>query len=99
MIADLHLDALLDVLEQRELGDDDAFAQRHLPMLEAAGVRVQVLPAFVDDRHLPESALRVTIQQLDAKTIGKGGALRVTLHVPMMRPQVVRHVVQFGRAV
>ena len=66
MIADLHLDALLDVLERRELGDDDAFAQRHLPMLEAAGVRVQVLPAFVDDRHLPESALRVTIQQLDA---------------------------------
>jgi len=66
VIADLHLDALLDVLERRELGDDDAFAQRHLPMLEAAGVRVQVLPAFVDDRHLPESALRVTIQQLDA---------------------------------
>ena len=66
MIADLHLDALLDVLERRELGDDDAFAQRHMPMLEAAGVRVQVLPAFVDDRHLPESALRVTIQQLDA---------------------------------
>jgi membrane dipeptidase len=66
VIADLHLDALLDVLERRELGDDDAFAQRHLPMLEAAGVRAQVLPAFVDDRHLPESALRVTIQQLDA---------------------------------
>jgi microsomal dipeptidase-like Zn-dependent dipeptidase len=36
VIADLHLDALLDVLERRELGDDDAFAQRHLPMLEAA---------------------------------------------------------------
>jgi len=66
VIADLHLDALLDVVERRELGDDDAFAHRHLPMLEAAGVRVQVLPAFVDDRHLPESALRVTIQQLDA---------------------------------
>jgi len=45
VIADLHLDALLDVVERRELGDDDAFAQRHLPMLEAAGVRVQVLPA------------------------------------------------------
>ena len=66
MIADLHLDALLDIFERESLGDRDVFARRHLPELRAAGVRVQVLPAFVPDDYLPEAALRVTIAQLEA---------------------------------
>ena len=65
MIVDLHLDALLDMFERESLGDVDAFAQRHLPDLRAAGVRVQVLPVFVPDQYLPDAALRVTIAQLD----------------------------------
>jgi membrane dipeptidase len=80
MIADLHLDLLLDVFQRRAAGDDDALARRHLPALRAAGVAVQVLPAFVPDEYLPESALRVTIAQLDAarrEADRSNGALRI----------------------
>src|SRR3954468_19828694 len=73
------------------MGDDDAFAQRHLPMLEAAGVRVQVLPAFVDDRHLPEAALRVTLQQLDAARREAGrsdGRLRIVERTVELRQAI-----------
>lgn len=80
MIADLHLDALLDVFEREAVGESDVFARRHLPALRAAGVGVQVLPAFVPDEFLPEAALRVTIAQLEAgrrTAEASGGALRI----------------------
>jgi membrane dipeptidase len=66
VIADLHLDALLDVVEREDRGDRDVFARRHLPDLRAAEVRVQVLPAFVPDELVSDGALRYAIRQLDA---------------------------------
>jgi membrane dipeptidase len=80
VIADLHLDVLCDVAERRAAGDADPFAQRHLPSLRAAGVRVQVLPAFVADAQVPELALRATISQLELarrEAERSQGALRI----------------------
>jgi membrane dipeptidase len=80
LIADLHLDVLLDVFERRAAGDADPFGERHLPALREAGVRIQVLPAFVPDEFLPGDALRVTIAQLEVahrEAERPDGALRI----------------------
>jgi membrane dipeptidase len=80
VIVDLHLDALLDVVEREDRGDSDVFARRHLPDLQAAGVRVQVLPVFIPEEFIPEAALRYAIRQLDAARREEdrlGGALRI----------------------
>jgi len=80
VIADLHLDVLTDAWMRRAVGDPDPVGERHLPFLQAADVRVQVLPAFVADEQVPELALRVTIAQLDLarrEAEESGGALRI----------------------
>jgi membrane dipeptidase len=80
VIVDLHLDALLDIIEREDRGDSDVFARRHLPALRAADVRVQVLPVFIPQEFIPESALRCAIRQLDAARREEerlGGALRI----------------------
>jgi membrane dipeptidase len=82
---------LLDIFQRRAAGDADALAGRHLPALHAAGVRVQVLPAFVPDEYLPESALRVTIAQLDAarrEADRSEGALRIVESAAELREAV-----------
>ena len=80
MIVDLHLDLLLDLAVRRGLGERDVFRRRYREVLEAGGVRVQVLPTFVDDPLVPEAALRTVLRQIDAawrEQEESEGALRI----------------------
>ena len=80
MIVDLHLDLLLDLAIRRGLGERDVFRRRYREVLEAGGVRVQVLPTFVDDPLVPEAALRTVLRQIDAawrEQEESDGALRI----------------------
>ena len=56
------------------------FRRRYREVLEAGGVRVQVLPTFVDDPLVPEAALRTVLRQIDAawrEQEESEGALRI----------------------
>lgn len=56
---DLHGDILLDVLYRRRfLLERRVLLARHLPVLLAGGVKIQVLPVYVESRYQPEGALR-----------------------------------------
>ena len=80
LIVDLHLDLLLDLALRRGLGERDVFRRRYREVLEAGGVRVQVLPTFVDDPLVPEAALRTVLRQIDAawrEQEESEGALRI----------------------
>jgi membrane dipeptidase len=91
VIVDLHLDALLDVVDREDRGDTDVFARRHLPDLQAAGVRVQVLPVFIPDEFIPESALRYAVRQLDAARREEerlDGALRIVANAQELQSAV-----------
>ena len=94
MIADLHLDLLLDAVRRRAAGERDVFRRRHLPALAAAGVRVQVLPMFVPDELVPDGALRYTLQQIDAarrEQEESGGALRIVESAAELHAVLAQH--------
>ena len=55
-LADAHSDLLMELVYFR--GEDQPFAARWLPKLEAGGVQLQVCALFSDDPDLPELALR-----------------------------------------
>ena len=55
-LADAHSDLLMELVFFR--GEDQPFAGRWLPKLEAGGVQLQVCALFSDDPDLPELALR-----------------------------------------
>ncbi|GAA4794189.1 hypothetical protein GCM10023220_20490 [Streptomyces ziwulingensis] len=51
------------------------FRDRWLPQLRAGGVRLQVLPVFVDDEYRPEGALRQTLRMIEcAHPLAEGNA-------------------------
>jgi membrane dipeptidase len=80
VIADLHLDLLYDLAPRRMAGERDVFRRRYRDVLAAGGVRIQVLPVYVDEQFVPESSLRCTIRQIDAawrEEEESGGALRI----------------------
>ncbi len=78
---DLHGDILLDVLYRRRvLLEDRVIVRRHRPGLQAGGVKIQVLPVYVESRYQPEGALRqalLTIAALHEEIAESGGALRL----------------------
>jgi membrane dipeptidase len=80
LIVDLHSDLLLDIYQRRVGGECDVFRSRHLPELQAAGVRVQVLAVFCPTVLVPEMALRHALRVIDAAhrdADESAGALRI----------------------
>jgi membrane dipeptidase len=66
-VVDLHGDILLDVLERRRFySEQRVLASRHLDGLRQAGVKVQVLPIYVEARYQPEGSLRHVMLAIDA---------------------------------
>ncbi len=66
MIVDLHSDLLIDIADRRVAGERDVFRRRHLPALAAAGVRVQLLAAYVPTQHVTDLALRSALRLIEA---------------------------------
>lgn len=56
------------------------FRERWLPQLVAGGVKLQVLPVFIDDQYRPEGSLRQTLRMIEcAHVIAEGNAGTVAL--------------------
>lgn len=67
LIADAHLDLLLELAHRRQLGGErNVFADTWLPLLDAGGVRLQVCPVFVPLEQQPEGSLRAALGQVAA---------------------------------
>jgi membrane dipeptidase len=80
LIADLHSDLLIDVAHRRIAGDRDVFRTRHLPALQAAGIRIQVLAVWTPTMLAADGALRWALRLLDAAAREEQeseGALRI----------------------
>ena len=61
-IVDLHFDLLMDLYEKRER--TNVLASEFLPELEAGDVGVIGAAIYIEDRYLPEMALRVGLNQI-----------------------------------
>src|SRR5512132_2725008 len=66
MVADLHLDLLLELTWRRGHGETEVFARTWRPLLEAGGVRIQVCPVFIEVDRQPEGTLRTALAQVGA---------------------------------
>jgi membrane dipeptidase len=67
VVADLHLDLLLELAWRRHRArESDVFSRTWLPLLEAGGVRLQVCPMYVDVDRQPEGSLREALGQAAA---------------------------------
>lgn len=66
VVADLHLDLLLELAWRRQHGETNSFVRIWRPLLEAGGVRVQVCPVFVEVDRQPEGTLRTALNQVGA---------------------------------
>ena len=65
-VVDTHNDLLM-LVSRRPVAEQAAyFRDRWLPQLRAGGVRVQVLPVFIDDDFRPEGALRQTLRMIES---------------------------------
>jgi membrane dipeptidase len=65
IVVDTH-DDLLMLCTRRPPAEQGAyFRSNWLPQLRAGGVRIQVLPVFIDDDFRPEGALRQTLRMLE----------------------------------
>jgi membrane dipeptidase len=65
-VVDLHSDLLLDLEYRRVRGERDVFRRVHLPVYQAAGLRVQVLAVFIESVFLPDGALRAALRLIEA---------------------------------
>ena len=61
-IVDLHLDLLMDLYEKRNR--KNVLAKDFLPEFEAGGIGVLGAAIYIEDRHLPELALPVALDQI-----------------------------------
>lgn len=61
-IVDLHFDMLMDLYEKRNRAD--VLASHFLPEFEAGGIGVIGAAIYVEDRYMPEMALRVALDQI-----------------------------------
>src|SRR4051794_25049597 len=80
VIVDLHSDLLLDCEQRRVRGERHVLRDRHLPLLRAARIRVQVLALFVETAFVPEGALRRTLRLVEVaerEAEESDGALRL----------------------
>jgi membrane dipeptidase len=67
VVADLHLDLLLELAWRRHRArESDVFTRTWLPLLDAGGVRLQVCPMFVELDRQPEGSLREALGQAAA---------------------------------
>jgi membrane dipeptidase len=65
IVVDTH-DDLLMLCTRRPPAEQGAYFREHwLPQLRAGGVRIQVLPVFIEDEFRPEGALRQTLRMLE----------------------------------
>lgn len=80
VVADTHNDLLMAVSARPPSRWAAFFREQWLPQLEQGGVRLQVLPVFIDDQYRPEGALRQTLRMIEcAHVIAEGNADRVRL--------------------
>jgi membrane dipeptidase len=61
-IVDLHFDMLMDLYEKRDRAN--VLATDYLPELEAGNIGVVGAAIYIEDRYLPEMALRVALDQI-----------------------------------
>jgi membrane dipeptidase len=61
-IVDLHFDMLMDLYEKRDRAN--VLATDYLPELEAGSIGVVGAAIYIEDRYLPEMALRVALDQI-----------------------------------
>jgi membrane dipeptidase len=65
IVVDTHNDLLMSCA-RRKPADQGAYFRAHwLPQLRDGGVKIQVLPVFIDDDFRPEGALRQTLRMLE----------------------------------
>lgn len=80
VVADAHNDLLMAVAARPPGRWAEFFRQRWLPQLRAGGVRIQVLPVFVDEGFRPEGALRQTLRMIEcAQVVAESNADAVRL--------------------
>jgi membrane dipeptidase len=65
IVVDTHNDLLMLCARRQPSEQGAYFRQAWLPQLRAGGVRIQVLPVFIDDDFRPEGALRQTLRMLE----------------------------------
>ncbi len=66
MVIDAHFDLLMDVLEKREKGKKNVIEEDHLPSMRKAGLDVVVSSLFVENRYIPDMALKRALDQVGA---------------------------------
>lgn len=65
-VIDAHFDLLMDVMEKRKKGRKNVIEEDHLPSMKTAGLNAVVSSLFVDNRYMPEMALRIALDQVSA---------------------------------
>ncbi len=65
-VADAHFDLLMEVLAKRETGRRNVIEEDVLPAMKKAGLDLVVSSVFIEDRFLPEMALRRALDQIAA---------------------------------
>jgi membrane dipeptidase len=65
IVVDTHNDLLMVCARRRPSEQGAYFRAAWLPQLHAGGVKIQVLPVFIDDDFRPEGALRQTLRMLE----------------------------------
>lgn len=76
-IVDLHFDLLLDLYEKRER--TNVLATEFLPELEAGDIGVVGAAIYIEDRYLPEMALRVGLDQIARLYVEVGQSARFAI--------------------
>lgn len=80
LVADAHNDLLMGVSGRPVARWSDFFRDQWLPQLRAGNVGLQILPVFVETRHLAETALRQTLRMIEcAHRIAEGSPDDVAL--------------------
>ena len=65
VVVDTHDDLLMLCTRRRPSEQGAYFRDVWLPQLRAGGVKIQVLPVFIEDEFRPEGALRQTLRMLE----------------------------------
>lgn len=65
IVVDTHNDLLMLCVRRPPAEQGPYFCQRWLPQLRAGGIRIQVLPVFIEDEFRPEGGLRQTLLMLE----------------------------------
>lgn len=66
LVVDAHFDLLKDVLDKRDKGRKNVIEEDHLPAMRRAGLDLVVSSIFVEDRYVPDMALKRALDQIGA---------------------------------